>query len=140
MRICTRASRLGVPEHEPIAVFTKGREFLFITDKLVAELLRTTDMTVLKIGPNDPQLSLWSTHSVRVTAANLLHRAKFADTFIQKRLRWRSKSFLDYLRNTVYAADQHSKGMDISDNNLPPLAKQVYREDEPHELILAPAA
>ena len=139
LRIAARADRLGTPANEPIGVFRKGKKRRFITDGAVARYLRLAASTVLNIPLKDEYIQCWSTHSVRVTAANLLHRERFADSFIQKRLRWKSTSFLDYLRNTFYAADQHT-GLKLSDSNLPPLAERTYREDEPHERVTARAA
>ena len=141
LRIHARAIRLKIPDHVPIGMF-KGKDGTrqFITDSLVAKYLRQSASAVLNIKKGDDYLSLWSTHSIRVTAANLLHRARFSDSFIQKRLRWRSNSFLDYLRDTTYAADQHSKHLSISENNLPPVWKRTYRAEEPAETLLAPAA
>ena len=135
-RICFRALRLSTPKNEPIAVFSGKNKRLFITDRLITKILRESAMAVLNLGRDDKELSRWSTHSIRVTAANLLHRARFADSFIQKRLRWRSTSFLGYLRNTIYAGIQHSTGLHISDSNLPSMSERVYRKEEPHETVL----
>ena len=139
LRIVTRARRLGTPADVPIGVFSKKGQRLYISASLVAKYLRLAASTVLNISLKDEYINRWSTHSVRVTAANLLHRERFADSFIQKRLRWKSTSFLDYLRNTFYAAEQHA-GLKLSDSNLPPTAERVYRADEPHEALTAAAA
>ena len=139
IRIIARALRLSVPEDEPMAVFKhKSKRRVFITDTLVAKHLRGAASAVLNINKSDDELNLWSTHSIRVTAANLLHREKFADSFIMKRLRWSSYAFMDYLRDTIYAAEQHA-GLKISDSNLPSLAERSYRLDEPHEVAMASA-
>ena len=111
----------------------------FITDALVARTIRLSAKQVLNVT-NKKELRPWSTHSIRVTAANLLHRANMADSFIQKHLRWKSTTFLDYLRNTIYAANAHSKALNISDSNLPHPSQRVYREPEAHEVLAAPAA
>lgn len=142
LRIYLRALRLKVPSDQPIGVFrqhTKSNKTYrrFITDTLTQKLLRQAASEVLNIKDTDPELKLWSTHSIRVTAANLLHRAKMTDSFIQKRLRWKSNSFLMYLRNTIYAASEHTKALNITDYNLPPKAERAYRKDEPHEVIFA---
>ena len=142
IRIMLRALRAGLPAEEPIGVFrNRHNKRKFITDTLVTKHLRLAAMHALDIKKGDPALQLWSTHSVRVTAANLLHRARFADSFIQKRLRWKSTTFLMYLRNTIYSANEHAKALQISDSNLPPVVERTYRAVEPHEAItLAPAA
>ena len=140
LRIAWRALRLGVPSDEPIGVFIHKKRRRFITDTMVAKVLRLAAKEVLNITDPD-ELKLWSTHSIRVTAANLLHRERFSDSFIQSRLRWKSNSFLVYLRNTIYAAGQHCT-IKISDTNLPPMAERTYRNAEPHEccILAAPQA
>jgi hypothetical protein len=78
-------------------------------------------------------LLAWSCHSIRVTAANLLHRACFSDSYIKNRLRWRSDTFLMYLHNTFYTADQHTKAITLG---LNPPNRNVSRPLEPHESLL----
>ena len=111
----------------------------FITDSQVSTHLRAAAVAALGLPPSSSELALWSTHSIRVTAANLLHRQRFTDSFIQIRLRWRSNSFRDYLRNTFYAADKHS-ALDVSASNLPPRRERRYRALEAHETLAACAA
>ena len=131
-RIFLRARRLGAPQDEPIAVFLKSEgqyagERCFITKDLVADFLRRVAQKVYNMKDSDPALQRWSTHSIRVTACNLLHRQGFSDTYIQTRLRWSSNTFLMYLRNTLYSASQHTKALHISANNLPRITT-VYDE------------
>ena len=120
-----------------------------VTDKLVAVHLRTCASIILKIKKNDPELNHWSTHSIRVTAANLSHQAGIVDSYIQKCLHWLSTEFLTYLRNTIYTADAHTKSMNINlgplerqrvsyTNNHPGLLKRTSRDTlEPHESLVA---
>jgi PIN domain nuclease of toxin-antitoxin system len=51
---------------------------------------------------------MFGLHSLRVTACNELDRLGVTDTFIQRRLRWKSMTFAMYLRNTIYAARRHN--------------------------------
>jgi hypothetical protein len=111
----------------------------FITDKLVAMYLCLAAHKALLIPAGHKSLSCWSTHSIRVTAANLLHWQLFVDSFIQMRLQWKSTLFLMYLHNTFYAAEQHT-ALDVPDSCLPPLAERTYRPVEPHEEIKLGAA
>ena len=116
--IVQRAIRLGIPAHEPVAKYkdTKGKVF-FITDKNVRTLLQ--DAAKNALGINDKKaLSKWSCHSMRVTAANELHRLGFSDAFIKHRLRWRSDAFQMYLRHTIHAARLHTKSISLCDRNL----------------------
>ena len=138
--IVARAARPCVPKKEPIAVYKAmdGQRKFIITDTDANTPLRLAAHKVLEIPRGDPELNRWSTHSIRVTAANLLHRQKFSDSYIQNRLRWKKDAFKLYLRNTFYTADQHT--LYISESNLPPEHERQIREDEPHERVLAQTA
>ena len=95
--------------HEPLAVYLNDRgKVRYITDSLVNGLLREAAGTTLNFQHNTYELSLWSTHSIRVTAANLLYRQQLSDQYTMTRLRWMSPAFLVYLRNTIHSADAHS--------------------------------
>ena len=140
-RIVLQALRLGIPQDQPLAVFRNNKnDTRFITAKLVSNLLRDAASDVLQIPCNVDSIKLWSCHSLRVTAANVLHRDRMSDLFIQNRLRWKSKSFLMYLHNTFYSASQHNASLKVSDSNLPPITERTYHKAEPHEQIMAPAA
>ena len=88
---------------------------------MVTTYIHKCASVVLNIKMTDPALQLWSTHSIRVIAANLLHRANLADSYIMTRLCWKSAEFFMYLRNTIYAADNHTKAMNV---NLGPIERQ----------------
>lgn len=137
LRIVQRAMRLGSNPAEPLGVarHPKSRRRIYITDAITATVLRSAAQAVYKLSHDDPELKRWSCHSIRVTAANLLHRERFSDSYIQVRLRWKSTSFLKYLRNTFYAAAQHTRYLKLSDSNLPPPEERVYREAYLHEQI-----
>ena len=115
--IFQRAKRLGIPAHEPIAKYKdkKGKIF-FITDKDVKTILQSAAKEVLNIT-DETILSKWTSHSLRVTAANELHRLGFSDAFIKQRLRWRSDVFMIYPRHTIHVARQHSQEMSFSSEN-----------------------
>ena len=105
-------------------------------------LLREAAHQVLGLRKEDPELKMWSTHSIRVTAANLLHRMRLSDSFIMKRLRWNSDRFLMYLRNTIHAANSHAQAINIK-LDQEDLKSASYRQAEKHEQIAqlaAPAA
>jgi hypothetical protein len=137
-RIITRGYRLGLHKHHPAAVYfdTKSGEHRLITSNDANSYLRSVASAVYGIKKDGDELNKWSTHSIRVTACNLLHRARFSDSYIKNRLRWRSDSFLMYLRNTFYTADEHGKALDLE---ITP-ATTDRRPHEEHELLLAAAA
>ena len=131
LRIYLRAQRLGVKPEEPLGVFhsIKGRYAgtrCYITATQVADFLQAIAKTVFHLDAKDKDLHRWTSHSLRVTACNLLHRQGFSDTYIQSRLRWRSNAFLDYIRNTLYTAAAHTKALHIPANNLPTLTATYH--------------
>jgi hypothetical protein len=135
LSIVRQARRLGSPHNSPAAVYrdpNTGKRRL-ITASQVAILLRHVTHKVFDIPVGHKDLLAWSCHSIRVTAANLLHRARFSDSYIKNRLRWRSDTFLMYLRNTFYTADQRTKAITLS---LDPPDRNVTRPLEPHESLL----
>lgn len=143
LRIFLRAQRLHVPQGAPIAVHSSSSSsstFRYITANQVVAFLRRSAQVAFNLRPDDKSLNSWTCHSIRVTAANILHRAKMSDSYIQTRLRWKSNTFLMYLRNTFYSADEHTRALDISNCNLPPLDTPDglrYRPLERHEEIIS---
>ena len=51
-------------------------------------------------------------------AAIQLHWAHFSDSYIKNHLCWKSDTFLMYLCNTFYIADQHTKAITLGLNPL----------------------
>ena len=130
-RIYQRSLRLGMKDTAPMAVFKNDRGHTkFITDALVNSLLREAASATLNLKQGHPELQLWSTHSIRATAANLLYRKQLSDNYIMTRLRWISNAFLVYLRNTVHSADEHSKAVSIKLNSAD-MQTASYRDMEP---------
>ena len=134
-RIYHRSITLRMTRTEPMAVFRnqRGRPS-YITDALVNTLLREAASATLNLKRGHTELQLWSTHSIRVTAANLLYRQQLSDNYIMTRLRWVSNAFLVYLRNTVHSADEHSKAACIKLSH-DDLQVASYRTMEPAERI-----
>ena len=129
IRIHLRAVRLKVKPEEPLGVFhcTTGKyagTCGYITKQQVATFLQTIAQIVFKLKPSDKILNRWTSHSIRVTACNLLHRQGMSDTYIQSRLRWTSNAFLGYLRNTLYTAAAHTNALHIPETNLPELTTE----------------
>ena len=135
LRIRSRSKRLGMKDHEPMGVYkNKQGRTKFISTAMVTKLLRRAAVEVLGLSTNDPEIKLWSSHSIRVTAANLLHRQHLSDTFIMNRLRWKSDAFLCYLRNTIYAANSHTEKLSIKFSEKD-MHQASYRHLAPHERI-----
>ena len=77
-----------------------------MTGSKIAEHFREAATEVHGIT-DKKELSLYSAHSMRVTAAVLLHQANKSGSYIKIRLRWASDTFMMYLRNTLEQAKQH---------------------------------
>ena len=104
-----------------------------ITAPQVAAFLRQVAHKVFNIPTDHQDLLAWSCHSIRVTATNLLHCAKFSDSYIKNRICWHSDTFLMYLRNTFYTADQHTNAVTLG---LDPPIQELARPLEPQESII----
>ncbi|KAL3790760.1 hypothetical protein HJC23_010039 [Cyclotella cryptica] len=140
LRILQRGLRLGLPANHPAAIVANTsdpRGFSFITGSLFTLWLQAITCTVYHLKKGNPTIPKWGTHSIRVTATNLLHRAQFSSSFIKNRLRWRSNTFQMYLRNTFHMADKHSCALEFN-MACPSLAD--CRLLEPQELMLAASA
>jgi len=109
--ILERAQRLRVPQSSPIAIFKhklSKHSFSFITHKQVESSLRTLASKIYRIT-DSKKLQKYSCHSIRVGACVLLHSAQQDPLTIKFRLRWRSDSFMEYLRNTPRLAALHAR-------------------------------
>ena len=84
-----------------------------ITAGQVAAFLRHITHKVFNMPTGHKDLLAWSCHSICAMAANLLHQAQFSDSYIKNCLHWCSDTFLMYLRNTFYTADQHTKAITL---------------------------
>ena len=108
--ILDRAQRLSVKPGCPIAVVMAGKKKLspcFITSTLVASHLQAAATAVHHVT-SKTDLARFSTHSLRVGACCLLHANGKAPDYIKLRLRWRSDSYKDYLRDVAMLATEHA--------------------------------
>jgi len=106
-RILARAKRLQIPHNHPIAVFANKNKIQYIHHSMIDKSIRACASTVYNITCKK-KLQLYSTHSIRVGACVLLHSVQPDPLYIQFRLRWRSTSFIQYLRNTPKLASLHN--------------------------------
>jgi len=138
-RIYCRGLRLGAPPTYPAAIYwdKPGDSYRLITSRQANSFLRQTASSTFGIPPSCKSLEKWSCHSIRVTAAILLHRAKFSDSYIKNRLRWRSDAFLMYLWNTFYTAKDHTSALAL---DFAPTTADDTRPLEAHEQLITAAA
>jgi len=84
------------------------------------------------------EINRWSSHSLRVGAATLLHASGFTGTQIKFLLRWESDTYMKYLRNFSLMSTKHVAAVNnlvaSADNpNLPmPLLDLALFDPTPH--------
>ena len=116
LRILQRAERLGIPAGSPLAVYAKQDRkkkslvMTLIVDQDVEKCLQQTARDVYRIT-NKKDLRRFSCHSFRVGACVQLHSAGISGDDIKFRLRWRSDTFRDYLRDIDAVALRHLQAM-----------------------------
>ena len=82
----------------------------FLTRELITKNLRLAATTKHGVTKKE-HLQRFSPHSVRVGACILLNTVGKNSDFIKKRLRWRSDTYQDYLRNLPELALQHASAI-----------------------------
>ncbi len=102
IRIYTRALTLNHIDGL-LGVFNQGP----IKDKQVEKQLRAAATAVYGYTKEEAR-NKFTSHSIRGGACVLLHEAGRTATFIKDRLRWKSESFMEYLRDTASLAKQHA--------------------------------
>ena len=98
-RLCTNCPVLGIS--------VEG----YITASAITTALRACAARVHKIDPADSSLKQYTPHSLRIGACVLLYEKGKSAVFIKDRLRWKSDTFMDYLRDTPIVAKQHAAAL-----------------------------
>ena len=114
-RITMRARRLGIDKSQPLGQYFdhKHGRVAYMNSVEVERLLRDVAKFTTNIQDDTLIKQMFGMHCIRVTACNELARLGVKDSFLQKRLRWRSLTFLDYLRNNMYTAIRHNLSLNI---------------------------
>ena len=145
LRIVGRDRALRQDKTLPLGIYkdgTKGRKYL--TGQRISEYFRFIATEVHEL--TDPsEAALYSAHSMRVTAAVMLHQVGKTPEYIKIRLRWVSNAFESYLRNTDVIMDQHVDalakdsanihGMTLHEANIPALVSHSVGEDLSSDLV-----
>jgi len=117
-RIIERATSLNNPPDHPVALYKDSLgSRRFITDTDIALALRRAASVVYNIT-DTTLLDRWTSHSLRVGACVLLHATGASALDIQRRLRWRSDTFMMYLRNTLNLAEAHTDAISNSTSRI----------------------
>jgi hypothetical protein len=112
-QIKLRAIRFSLTPDWPLPCYKAARGTKtpnWFHSNITCVLLQSMAMTTSNI-PNSAELKergyIFSSHSIRVGAAVMLHVAGAEDSFSQTRLRWKSSTFLIYLWNMPRLAVKH---------------------------------
>ena len=72
--------------------------------------MRRAAATIYNLDPvrHKKQLSMWSSHSLRVGACTTLYSKGFSEMEIKYLLRWKSSAFMQYLRNLAVTSRRHN--------------------------------
>ena len=84
------------------------RRVCYINNKDVDDTLCSTAKTVYNISTKE-KLSRWLAHSIKVGAAVTMHIAGANAEAIKIHLRWRSNTFMLYLRDVLALAIKHNQ-------------------------------
>ena len=106
LRIVLRYERLG-NALGVLGMSAKG----FLTDRVITKELRMAAAVVLGDDVTAKELQQYTPHSIRICACVLLHENGHSGVFIKDRLRWRSDTYMDYLRDTPRLARQHAASL-----------------------------
>ena len=117
MRIVQRFVKLrgANDSYTPLAIFQDDSGTTrYITAVEIESTMRATAAAVYQLDPqkHKKELQLWSAHSYRVGACVILHAMGYTGAQIKFLLRWKSETFLMYLRNLTILADQHHRTLD----------------------------
>ncbi|EJK66882.1 hypothetical protein THAOC_12149 [Thalassiosira oceanica] len=104
------ARRLGQGDEDPLAVYARGDQKLFVTGDDITSYIRMVTRLVFP-DISETQLALLSSHSLRVTACVLLHEEGKDGSYIKLRLRWLSDCYTIYLRNSEIIVAQHDEAL-----------------------------
>ena len=107
LHIRVQVQRLNANECTVMAVFSNRNKASFITNKHTMFHLQAM-VTAAHGITSKKELQRWTPHSIRVGTCVLLSECGHEGHFIKLRLRWKSDTYLLYLRNTSHLAAQHS--------------------------------
>jgi len=106
LRIMLRYERLG--DIKGVLGLSKHG---YLTDKVLTKELRIAAAIVLGENVTKEELKQYTPHSIRIGACVLPYDKGHSEVFIKDRLRWRSDTYMDYLRDTPRLARQHADSL-----------------------------
>jgi len=94
-------------------------EVTYLTGQACTEIVHKQIKIAFPMIPEE-ELRLYSTHSLYVTAANLLHEVGKDGSYIKLRCRWKSDCYEIYLHNhnSAKIRRQHAEALALADEEL----------------------
>lgn len=117
VRIYERSITLGLSDAQPMGAYRNRKKVAYITGNAIRDKFRLVAKAAYP-DITDAELSQYSSHMIRVTAAVLLQCASKPGHFIQKRLRWEGDSYKTYLRDDTTLAISHIKAVAPSNEHV----------------------
>ncbi len=109
LRLVIRARNLGQIQSLPCAVYHLNK-MRYITGKDISTFLQNIARELYPDLP-DSEIKKFTSHSLRVTAAVLLHEQGHDGDYIKIQLRWLGDSYRVYLRGTHTILQRHSDSL-----------------------------
>ena len=116
LQIRKRAIRVRLSLSAPIGVAKHDSKLIYLHESTITTHIRNAATAVYDIM-DSRELQGFSSHSARVGAAVHLHLAGKDPIFIKTHLRWRSDTFILYLRNVIELASQHNDAITTTEFN-----------------------
>jgi hypothetical protein len=118
LRILRRHKTFQVPAHWPLAVYKRNRNSRrpnwFTVSGVDRKLKQLGQAAYGSSEPDAPKMK-FTCHSLRIGACMLMHAAGRDPLDIKSRLRWKSDSFMMYLRDVPRLAFNHTKAVTETD-------------------------
>jgi hypothetical protein len=105
---------VGEPRDDiPLGVYKANGKLYYIHDALINRLLQESAMAVFGLDPTRDKeaIARWTTHSIRVGACCILYAAGFSKIDIKHLLRWKSDTFMMYLRDLDQIMTRHTQAV-----------------------------
>jgi hypothetical protein len=99
----------------PLTVYAdNANQTVYIDANDITRTMRASAARVYNLHPQKDaaSLQLWSAHSYKVGAACILHGSGYTEAEIKFLLRWKSNTFMMYLRNLTILSRDHTRTLD----------------------------
>lgn len=116
--ICRFDRLVGINDiHTPLGVFNEGGCTLFLHERKITQLMKPLAIRTFNLDPHTDTIK-YGSHSMGVGACVALHSAGATETQIKFLLRWRSNSFMNYLRKIARLLQVQNDAISLAASTL----------------------